>query len=119
MTDLTVITASEFAEQSIENETEEIVSADWDKTMEELARPHTRMRIPRNSEFSRKDVVQAFSNAFELIGGIPRLALWAHANESDFYKLYARLLPSQASSALGETNELIVKHVLPRSPLDE
>jgi hypothetical protein len=70
-------------------------------------------------DFSRKDVVRAFQRAFELIGGIPRLALWAHDNPTDFYKLYARLLPSQASPALGEANEMTVIHVIPRSTLDE
>ncbi len=87
--------------------------------MQKLATPGTRLTVPRNQDFSRKQVVNAFNNAFELIGGVPRLALWAHANEGDFFKLFARLLPSQASQALGETNELIIKHVLPRGKLDE
>ena len=69
-------------------------------------------------EFTRKDVVNAFQKAFELVGGPIALAVWAMENRTDFYKLYARLLPSQASSALGESNELIVKHVLPKSELD-
>lgn len=97
----------------------EVETTDWEQTMQRIAQPGTRMQVPRNSDFTRKDVVQAFTNAFELIGGTPRLALWAHANESDFYKLYSRLLPSQASSALGEANELVIKHVLPKGPLDE
>ena len=97
----------------------EIRVTDWDEVMLKLSIPETKLTIPNNKEFTRKNVVQAFSTAFELIGGIPRLALWAHDNTTDFYKLYSRLLPSQASSALGESNELIIKHVLPRGPLDE
>jgi len=54
----------------------------------------SRVRIPKNDQFSRADVVRAFANSFELIGGVPRLALWAHQNEGDFFKLYAKLLPS-------------------------
>ena len=92
---------------------------DWEGTMQKIAQPQTRLQLPRNKDFTRKDVVNAFQNAFELIGGTPRLALWAHQNEGDFFKLYSRLLPSQASSALGEANELVIKHVLPRGPLDE
>ena len=92
---------------------------DWDKTMELLAKPGTTLSIPTNNEFTRKDVVRAFTSAFELIGGVPRLALWAHTDPTTFYKLYARLLPSQASSALGESNTLVIKHVLPRGPLDD
>lgn len=77
------------------------------------------VRVPRNPHFTRKDVVQAFQSAFELIGGVPRLALWGHENQTEFYKLYARLLPSQASSALGESNTLKIIMDVPHSPLDE
>ena len=57
------------------------------------------IRVPRNPHFTRKDVVLAFQTAFELTGGVPRLAIWANDNYTEFTKLYARLLPSQASSA--------------------
>lgn len=77
------------------------------------------VRVPRNPHFSRKDVVQSFQSAFELIGGVPRLALWANDNQSDFYKLYARLLPSQASSSLGEANVLKIQMAIAPGPLDE
>jgi len=119
MSETQYLTQAEL-EAEPESQAELVVeTSDWNKTMHMIAQPGTTMRVPRNNDFTRKDVVQAFSNAFELIGGVPRLALWAHENETDFYKLYSRLLPSQASSALGESNELIIKHVLPRGPLDE
>ena len=93
---------------------------DWETAMEAIAdRDTTRLVIPRNKDFSRKQVVEAFHSAFELIGGVPRLALWGHQHETEFYKLYSKLLPSQASSALGEANELVIRHVLPRGALDE
>lgn len=112
-------------EDYIDSVTGEVVEADlevipWEESMQHLAdnTGHGRITIPRNKEFNRKQVVNAFQNAFDLIGGTPRLALWAHKNEKEFYKLYARLLPSQSSSALGEANELVVKHILPKGPLD-
>ena len=113
------LTEAEFQEQPSEQAETFIEVTDWDKTMQALSTPNTRLAIPSNREFNRKQVVTAFSNAFELIGGVPRLALWADANPSDFFKLYSRLLPSQSSSALGESNELVIKHVLPRGRLDE
>jgi len=113
------LTQEEFEATPEEQSVEEIQVRDWDQTMALIAQPNTVMRIPKNKDFTRKDVVGAFINAFELIGGTPRLALWAHQNETDFYKLYSRLLPSQASQALGEANEIVIKHVLPRGPLDE
>ena len=116
---LVVLTPEEYETEVEDTLTQDVTPQDWAETMEALATPGKRLAVPRTKDFSRKQVVEAFATAFELVGGIPRLALWAHHNESDFYKLYARLLPSQASSALGESNELIIKHVLPRGPLDE
>ncbi len=113
------LTQEEFKSQPEQQEDQTLVVSDWDKTMQALSTPNTTLSIPRNREFNRKQVVTAFSNAFELIGGVPRLALWADENPSDFFKLYSRLLPSQASSALGESNELVIKHVLPKGALDE
>lgn len=77
------------------------------------------VRIPKNPHFTRKDVVNAFQQSFELMGGIPRLALWGHENPDKFFPLYARLLPSQASSALGESNKMVIEMKVPNSPLDE
>ena len=77
------------------------------------------IRVPKNPHFSRKDVVSAFQSSFELVGGIPRLALWANDNYSEFAKLYARLLPSQASSSLGEANVLRIEMAIKPGPLDE
>jgi hypothetical protein len=80
---------------------------------------HEKVTIPRNPHFTRKDVVQSFQSAFELIGGIPRLAIWANNNETDFFKLYARLLPSQASSSLGEANVMRIEMAIKPGPLDQ
>lgn len=120
MAEQEIITAEEYETSTAEDTDKDIEVLDWDATMQQIAgKANTTIRVPKNKEFNRKQVVEAFSTAFELIGGVPRLALWAHSNPDDFYKLYARLLPSQASSALGESNEMVVKHVLPPSPLDE
>lgn len=36
---------------------------------------------------------EAFSYAFDKIGGAEKLAQWAVENTTEFYKLYARLIP--------------------------
>lgn len=77
----------------------------------------TRLSLPR--EVKRARVVNAFHEAFELIGGVPRLAHWADQSPSAFYKLYARLLPTQASQQIEHGGEIKIKHVLPRGPLDD
>lgn len=77
----------------------------------------SRVRLPR--EVDRRRVANAFEDAFELIGGVPRLALWADKHESAFYKLYARLAPTSAQSKVDVSGGIVVKHVLPRTELDE
>ncbi len=40
---------------------------------------------------------EAFALAFEGMGGVSGLTEWAKANPSDFFKLYARLIPVELS----------------------
>ena len=114
------IPAEEYNASQQQAEDAEVIVADWDSTMRDIAeRRTTKISIPSDANFNRAQVVQAFDNAFQLIGGTPRLALWADENPKEFYKLYAKLLPSQSTSSLGESTDIVVKHILPKSPLDE
>lgn len=47
-------------------------------------------------------VKEAFTLAFERIGGVEKLTEWADENPGDFFKLYARLLPSELSGPEGK-----------------
>ena len=40
-----------------------------------------------------RDAKQAFQYAFDKLGGADKLAEWAQENTTDFYKLFARLIP--------------------------
>jgi len=102
-----------------QEEYEKSVQDHMERTLGHMAGGQGRMVVPRSENFSRKDVVASFQAAFEAVGGTTRLALWANEHYTEFAKLYARLLPSQASSALGEAQVHKVLHVLPRSALDE
>jgi hypothetical protein len=62
-----------------------------DATLRRIAERPRPQAIPR--AVGRKHVERAFLNAFELIGGVPRLVMWADQNPTEFFKLYARLLP--------------------------
>lgn len=62
-----------------------------DDTLRRLSHLPRPQSIPRT--VGRKRVEKAFLNAFELIGGVSRLVMWADQNPTEFYKLYARLLP--------------------------
>lgn len=48
-----------------------------------------------------RNVRLQFQHAFELIGGIPRLAHWAHENPDKFFQLYSKLIPAQITGADG------------------
>ena len=89
------------------------------KSLSELAQSGngvSRITVPR--EVKRQRVVSAFHDAFELIGGVPRLAHWADGHPTDFFKLYARLLPAEAGQHVTHDGEIKVIHSIPRGPLD-
>jgi hypothetical protein len=50
-----------------------------------------------------RNVRLQFQYAFELIGGIPRLAHWAHTNPDKFFALYSKLIPAQVSGIDGKS----------------
>jgi hypothetical protein len=68
--------------------------------------------------FSRQQVVDSFARAFEMIGGVQRLALWANQNPDKFYPLYSRLLPSAAIN-IGSAGQVVIQHAIPLTELDE
>ena len=49
---------------------------------------------------------EAFALAFDAIGGGQTLATWATDNQTEFFKLYARLIPVDVN-AKGEINSVI------------
>lgn len=76
------------------------------------------LAVPRSNKFSRKQVINAFQDAFQLIGGVPRLAAWAHEHPSDFYKLYAKLLGNQIHLDVGDDGVIKIIHSIAPGPLD-
>lgn len=43
-------------------------------------------------------VKQAFIDAFDKMGGVLSLVKWGKANETEFYKLYSKLIPQDITS---------------------
>lgn len=69
--------------------------------------------------FTRKQIEQAFIESFELVGGVPRLALWAgeEDNYSDFLQLLIKLAPKDSGREDGgKTFEY--RSNVPPSPLN-
>jgi hypothetical protein len=67
--------------------------------------------------WSRKEIEQAFIETFDLIGGIPRLALWANNEENygEFLKLLMRLAPKDVLRKAATVLEY--RSNVPSSPL--
>lgn len=74
-------------------------------------------RLPRR-EFSRRRVLEAIDEAFELIGGVPRLAMWGHVNPTEFYKIWAKTIPAASQMEVMGKIQHVIRPALPRSPLD-
>lgn len=91
----------------------------WEQTLSVEAQKSGPVRLSK--ELNRRAVVSAFMDAFEMVGGVQRLAQWAMQDENygDFLKLYARLMPSQAVELDDSAQKKYFGHVLPRSKLDE
>ena len=58
-------------------------------------------RTPR--ELKGKKAADAFQQAFDMIGGVPRLALWADKNPTAFFALYSKLIPSSVKAEVKAT----------------
>lgn len=88
------------------------------ETFKELAETGKSLtRLPRR-EFSRRRVLEAIDEAFELIGGVPRLAMWAHTNPTEFYKLWGKTIPAASQMEVMGHLQHIIRPALPRSALD-
>lgn len=77
-----------------------------------------RMQSGVERDWSRKQIQDAFIETFDLVGGVPRLALWANdpANYKDFLNLLMKLAPKEQ---MGEkANAAIVyQSLVPQSSL--
>lgn len=59
---------------------------------------------------STKAVKEALVEAFEKRGGVPALIKWSNAEPTEFYKLWAKLLPNEvkATGSISVTLEKII-----------
>lgn len=55
---------------------------------------------------------EALALAFEGIGGVEALIEWAKKNQTEFYKLYARLIPVELHGAAAD-GSIVVEHRWP------
>ena len=63
-------------------------------------------RIPK--ALKGRNVKDQIRAAFELVGGVPRMATWAHHNYGDFMKIYARMVPTQVTGENGGPLQVVI-----------
>lgn len=98
------------------------MEVDFNKALQaQLTDRQRQMDAKRGVEriWSRKQIEQAFIETFEMVGGVPRLAIWANdpANYKDFLNLLMRLAPKDTGAAIaGQILEY--RSNVPTSPLN-
>jgi hypothetical protein len=120
MTNQTFIAACDNPAQTDEEEVTfvDLPIDDWETRMAELSQMPS-IRIPRKANRRKAQVVDALNDAFELIGGAPRLALWADTNPTEFYRIWSKLAPKDICATVESNAELKIVHVLPPGKLDQ
>lgn len=86
----------------LEDQPETPVVPNMDSVEESLAILASAPTLPAYTK--TRNVREQFQHAFDMIGGVPRLAHWAHANPAKFYALYSKLIPVQLA---GDPNQPI------------
>lgn len=84
--------------------------------LEEVARFYDVSRLERIRHSTRRSNT-AVQDTFDLIGGVPALAVWADANRGEFYtKLYTKTI--QGNLQQEHSGEITVYSKVPRTAID-
>lgn len=70
-----------------------------------------RGRKPGSPNKSTVAAKQAFQLAFDELGGVEALTTWARSNETDFYKLFSKLIPQDVNATV-RTHEDALKDLI-------
>lgn len=69
---------------------------------------------PPKKKFDREKFLSAMDEAFTVIGGVPRMALWADRNLTEFYKLMGKTIPqAQMLDIMGKMTHQILPALPP------
>jgi hypothetical protein len=78
-----------------------------DSAFSDFVADHRLQKSGKRPALRREKIARAYDDAFELIGGVPRLALWAHEDPKEFYKLHAKLIPTEQKNQFDGTIRVI------------
>lgn len=75
--------------------------------------PKTGGRKPGSMNKVTVEVKTALEQAFDQLGGVPALVTWGKTNPSEFYKLWARMLPKEIKAEVETDAKGVVVVYLP------
>lgn len=76
------------------------------------------IQSPPRRKFDRQIFLDAMAEAFEQIGGVRRLTLWADKNETEFYRLMKSTIPQAQLLDIQAKMSMQILPALPPSALD-
>ena len=99
------------------------MSIDFNVALQNQLSDRERRRIQKGGVeriYSRKQIEQAFLETFEMVGGVPRLAIWANnpENYGKFLELMMKLAPKDTGAAVAGAI-LEYRSNCPQSPLNK
>lgn len=97
---------------------ESLYSEQMDEVLSDISRKCRAVTQAPRRKFEREKFLSALDEAFELIGGVPRLALWADQNPTEFFRLYGKTIPQANLLDIQGKMSMQILPALPRSPLD-
>lgn len=97
----------------------EMYSEQMDGVLSDAAKNAKRVLVAPRRPFDRQRFLDAMAEAFECIGGVTRLAMWADANPTEFYKLMGKTIPQASLLDIQAKMSMQILPAMPPSPLDE
>ncbi len=95
-----------------------LYSEQMDTVLSEVAKSCKMVSQAPRKKFEREKFLAAMDEAFELIGGVPRLAIWADQNPTEFYRLMGKTIPQANMLDIVGKMQMQILPALGRSPLD-
>jgi hypothetical protein len=95
-----------------------LYSEQMHEALSDTAKLARSIQNPPRRKFERQVFLDAMAEAFEQIGGVRRLTLWADKNETEFFRLMKSTIPQAQLLDIQGKMQMQILPALPPSPLD-
>lgn len=94
-------------------------SPELDQYLSEIAKGVRGFNKPVAKGSHKQRFLLATNEVFDLIGGVPRYAIWADQNQDKFYALFAKTIPAAVAQTVVATGPVTIISPIGRSALDD